>query len=550
MAAYGSSPCTGSPGATADEAFDRLRARTGRAPPLRLNGVPNAAPGLTATVLQNATDAGRFARGQKLVAHVRDLTVAETKASARVGSRQTYPVTIDWARPAPRGSCLCVDFLEGWFCKHVVALGLAVVAAESAPAAPAADPIADLLGSLDREALITLVNELAERDPTVLDLLRTRAVMAGRTDAVDPEDLVRQVNEALRSRSFVDYRASFAVARDAEAVLDLLEGLLDAGAADAVAKALLRATTRLLAIGERADDSGGVIGSAGQRAVELYARACREGQPNGPSLARWLLKFRRDSPGWPDTPLELFAPAFDAKALTIYRRGVDDWSAALAEEGSSRRFWVHRALVELADHDHDLERAITLLSTEAEHTAWAAIIRRLRDADRVPEEVEWLDRALAGRRLGRAADRSVNDYSVSPQDASDLYRQVGRPDDALAVWQQAYASGLSVDTWRTLLDFATTIGREGEIRAWAITTAEEQARRTNGAALITIYLAEGQLDSAWERPRRTSPGPRGGRWPKPVAPTGRSRLPGSFATRSSPSCRLPTSVPTGRSPHC
>lgn len=203
--------------------------------------MPAAPHPLTAVALRNETDPGRFERGRKLVPQVRERTLTPTQASAQVGSRQTYPVTIDWSRPAPRGTCLCVDFLEGWFCKHLVALGLAVVSPGNAgTTATPADPVTELLESLDRDALIALINELAERDATVVDLLRTRAVAAGRTDAVDPDDLVGQVNEALRSRSFIDYRASFDVARDAQAVLDQLEALLDAGAADAVAKAMLR----------------------------------------------------------------------------------------------------------------------------------------------------------------------------------------------------------------------------------------------------------------------------------------------------------------------
>ena len=112
--------------------------------------------------------------------------------------------------------------------------------------------------------------------------------------------------------------------------------------------------------------------------------------------------------------------------------------------------------------------------------------------------MEWLDRALANQRLGRATDRSVNEYWVAPPDAGELYQQVGRSDDALAVWQRAYAQSPTPEAWRSLLDLAAALGREDEIRAWAVATAEEQASRTNGAALITIYLAAGEFDQAWE----------------------------------------------------
>lgn len=472
--------------------------------------MPTAPGPLTVSALRNETDEGRFDRGLQLVPHVRDLEVAEHEASARVGDRNTYPVTIAWSRPAPRGTCTCVDYLEGSFCKHIVALGLAVIAADpsSGSGRPADDPVTDLLDAVETEELRDLVRELADHDPSVFDLLRIRAVAGGRFDAVDPDDLVRQVNDALRSRGFVDYRASFGVGRDAEAVLDQLEALLDAGAADAVEKALLRATTRLRAITLRADDSGGVIGDAGQRAVNLYARACVSGHPDPTKVARWLVKFRRDSPGWPETPLELFYPAFDAPALKTYRRGVEDWAVALAGQDRSTRFDVDRALVELADLDQDLDRAIALLSADPEHTAHADIIRRLRSADRRREALDWLDRAVRERGIASTSRTAQNPYWIEPREASDLYVEAGRPDDALAVWQQRYAKAPSPASWRDLLDFATSVDRHDELRGWAITTAEEQAGRphSNGAALIAIHLSEGRVDEAWAAADAYGPG--------------------------------------------
>jgi len=78
------------------------------------------------------------------------------------------------------------------------------------------------------------------------------------------------------------------IAEDAESLLDELEGHLD-GAADAVRPALLRALTRLRKIAEEADDSPGSIGAAWQRAADLYARSCREGNPD-------RVNWRRSSP--------------------------------------------------------------------------------------------------------------------------------------------------------------------------------------------------------------------------------------------------------------
>ena len=37
---------------------------------------------------------------------------------------------------------------------------------------------------------------------------------------------------------------------------------------------------------------------------------------------RWPVKFRDESPGWPDVELADFVEAFDEKAVAAYRKGV------------------------------------------------------------------------------------------------------------------------------------------------------------------------------------------------------------------------------------
>ena len=118
------------------------------------------------------------------------------------------------------------------------------------------------------------------------------------------------------------------VAEAAGEMLDELENHLNSGAAEVARPALLRALTRLRKIIEQADDSSGSIGDQCQRAADLYARACRLGAHDRVKLATWLVKFRADSPGWPNLVLADFVDAFDEQALATYRRAV----AALAAD--------------------------------------------------------------------------------------------------------------------------------------------------------------------------------------------------------------------------
>lgn len=56
-------------------------------------------------------------------------------------------------------------------------------------------------------------------------------------------------------------------------------------------------------------------------------------------------------------------------------------------------------LVELADHDGDLDAAIEILSHDAEHTSYGAIIDRLDAAGRSVDALSWTDRAVAKGKL-------------------------------------------------------------------------------------------------------------------------------------------------------
>ena len=168
-------------------------------------------------------------------------------------------------------------------------------------------------------------------------------------DAHAKAELEAYVRNTLVFRGFVDYRRSFEVAGVASEMLDELENHLNSGSAETVRPALLRALTRLRKITEQSDDSSGSIGIECQRAADLYARACRLGEPDSVKLATWLVKFRADSPGWPNLILADFVDAFDARALETYRRAVAALDRKLDDRDQWGRFEVDAMLLELAD---------------------------------------------------------------------------------------------------------------------------------------------------------------------------------------------------------
>lgn len=446
-----------------------------------------------------------YARGEDYVHDVRGLAVTATSAQASVQGTQVYRVELDFAGRQPVGSCTCPHAADGYFCKHLVAVGLAVIdggtANEAASAASALEPF---VYAMDVDELRELVLAVAERDGELRRVLEVRAAATTDDDSTAKAEFEALVRNALEHIEFVDYRESYSVSEIAANVLDELEIHLNEGSAEIVRPALLHAVTLLRSITENADDSSGSIGGQCERAAELYVQACRLGAPDPVDLARWLVAFRATSPGWPTLALGDFADAFDDKALETYREAVAHLDRQCAGQDRWSRFEVDAMLLELADHDGDVDRAIELLD-EREHPQFGQIIARLRAAGRDDEVTEWIDRAVADGRVGGPG--GGNDYWLSPSAVAESYREAGRIEDAIAVLRADFVRNPAVQAYRSLLDFADAVDCAEIERAWAFGHAREVAGGADaGAVLVLLCLSEGDADGAWEAADLYGPG--------------------------------------------
>jgi uncharacterized Zn finger protein len=452
-----------------------------------------------------------YARGEDYVRYVRGLRTTDFKAYASIQAKNVYQVELDWSGPLPDGSCTCRHHADGNFCKHLVATGLAAidtgrVAVDDTAGSAAEAELEAAVQAMDVAELRELVMKLAQRDEGVRRLLEIRATTAAGDDAHAKAELEAYVRNTLAFRGFVDYRRSFEVAAVASEVLDELENHLNSGAAEIARPALLRALTRLRKIMEQADDSSGSIGDECQRAADLYAQACRLGEPDTVKLATWLVKFRADSPGWPSLVLADFVDAFDEQALDTYRRVVAALDRKLEGQDHWKRFEVDAMLLELADHDGDVDRAVHLLS-QREHPQYGAIVDRLRAAGRTEDAVAWIDRAVAEGRV--TSHGGGNAYWLSPDHVAETYRGLGRIDDAIAVLRSDFVRQPSVGAYRVLLDFAAGVDRVDTERTWAFDHARQLAasdRFAAGAVLVQLHMTDGDIDAAWQAADRYGPG--------------------------------------------
>ena len=259
-----------------------------------------------------------------------------------------------------------------------------------------------------------------------------------------------------------------------------------------VRRVLQHLLTRLGDLARDADNADALLEVA-ERASALFGRAVA-GHPDPVSLARWVVGFRVEYGGWPSIALDAVAHAFDEPAWDAYRASV----ASLGGGGPAAdpyRSEMDHMLLELADHDGDVDQAVALLSG-GDRPYHREIFRRLRDAGRPADVLAWLDRAVTQHCVDVAWRAGATIVPV--EDAVDAYLDGGRPDAALTIARTLFDRDLTVDAFRLLSHVAERCGRQDEQRTWAFEQATRRAHSSGGAHLVRLHLADGSLTHAWE----------------------------------------------------
>lgn len=318
---------------------------------------------------------------------------------------------------------------------------------------PVTSAVERFLGSMNKTRLAALVLELAAYSPEAMRSLQLRAAP---DDPPVVRELVAAIDVAL-SGVDLEYHDPFYGDEDdgvqaVEEVIDELERHLEAGAHGVVRRALEHLLTRVGDLARDADDADALL-EVMERASTLFGRAA-EGHADPVGLARWVVRFRVEYGGCPSLALGLVARVFDEPAWDAYRAGV-----AVAGGGGPGadpyRSEVDLMLLELSDHDGDVDHAIALLSG-TDRPYYAEIVKRLRAAGRQADLLDWLDRAVTHGKVDFAwrADHAI----VAAEEAASAYVNGGRMDAALAVPRTLFSRDLSVAAYRLLHEVAERYG--------------------------------------------------------------------------------------------
>src|ERR1017187_9665719 len=236
-----------------------------------------------------------FGRGLGYLDAVGDLETGVDQVTATVYGTDAYEVVLDLDDGGVTGECSCPHGQEGFFCKHLVAVGLTVlgqagdVPAQRVAAAAKARSLESWLEGLSRDALLTLVREQVRADRGLRRRLELRAAAAG----PDLSDVRARVRELLDVSGFsrygaIEYADARAYSSQVDEVLPVIDGLIDGGQAAEAADIAGQALSAVLEALEQADDSDGYIGGSAQALADAHARACAAAPVDPVGLAAWL----------------------------------------------------------------------------------------------------------------------------------------------------------------------------------------------------------------------------------------------------------------------
>jgi hypothetical protein len=417
-------------------------------------------------------------------------------------------------------SCSCPVGADGAFCKHCVAVALAVgsgeeVARPPSRRAPPADggeaTLRSYLGTLSSDRLVDIVLDQAGSDWRLRERLAARAAaVAG--SGIDEPSWRKRITSAFRARGgFIPYREAADWAAGVGELIDGLEDLLEAGHAEAAAGLAERAHRRADKAIDSIDDSAGWLSGISERLGRLHQRACEVCRPDPVGLARRLvdLELTSELDGFHRAAAR-YAGVLGPAGIAEYRRLLEPRWRSLAptsEPWSSERFRVQEAMIGVALATGDPDELIAVKQGDlGAPDDYQEIAESLRDAGRIDDAVDWARRGL--RAFG---DRP---WQVPPlrELLAAVLRGRGDAGGAVGLFWDAFVAHPSLGAYRRLLSEATAVASpvDWKVRALVALRARVAEHReadrfghslpatAPATALVEILLYEGDVAAAWE----------------------------------------------------
>lgn len=349
---------------------------------------------------------------------------------------------------------------------------------------------------LAKRSKVELVDWIMEQSANNEDL--RRAIISIVAPQADIKTLVSELNQIIkkawgRTRASKEpWKLARPIAADLEPVLPALDQLIERGQAVAAEKVLRRLVEAADKGFDHVDDSYGYLGPLCQEAVTLWGKAWAKIEPRDPvALAKVVCDGVRDN-GYAirDHMICDFAQALGRESLlslkemfitehqaNLNRKGMDDWE----------RREPLRHLADVADAMGDVDMYIDAQRQCGVKDVYAMpIARRLLDAGRPSEALEYLDRADPSRSHFQGERDDYTTLRVK------ILQSLGLDEEARDTLWQEFQRGLSTTSLERLLASTPKEQQQALINE-AIEVADAHSDKLTAA---TFLLGRGHADRA------------------------------------------------------
>jgi uncharacterized Zn finger protein len=440
--------------------------------------------------------------------HVYDLVEHAGVVVAKVAGTEDYRVRL-WAEDGLDFSCDCPLGVDGEFCKHCVAAGLAWLKgdfSEHAPGGPATmEDVQTYLEEQDKDLLVRIIMQQAMEDEGLRERLLLRASRIG---GLDQAAFRRAIDDAVAIDDDY-YGPPWEYARGIQNVVAAIEELLSEGFAPEVIELSEYALASVE--GAMTYDVDGTIGDVLEALEGLHHKACKQAKPDQEALAKRLFEWELggDYDIFFDA-VNTYADVLGERGLAEYRRLADkEWAdvPALGPDREDRpRYYGKREILAdimqtLAYRTGDVEALVAIKSKDLSNSfAYLEIAQIYKQQGDDEKALEWAEEGAWVFPGGGHPDLR--------RFLADEYQDRGRHEEAMDLIWKEFAGRL--DGYQELKAHADRAGAWAIWRSKALDSVRKDIARekkelpqsylsfpADHSKLVEILLWEGNVEDAW-----------------------------------------------------
>lgn len=336
--------------------------------------------------------------------------------------------------------------------------------------------IDEAIAALDLDQLRDLLASAAGRHD---DVERELRLVAARAKG-DLTELRTEVDRSLRTRRFLDYRASIAFAQAARPVVAELELMSRTAPSAELVELLQRAIGHVVKVLQHADDSSGAVGDVARDLLQTHAYTCDALVADPLKLARWMVRFRFVDQDFFEADPVRYRRALGETGIAAYRRAID---GAADQDAFAARYARER----LAVLDGDLGEIVLLFGGDL-HTPhqFARVAQAMHELGLGDEVLRWTARGIAETSGWQIAGL----YDLACQ----THEERGERLDVLRLRRSHHERMASLTTYTALREAALAMN------TWdvecAAARAALQARDVGG--MVDALLGDDEFGLAWQ----------------------------------------------------